>query len=320
MFFFGMALVCILFDSKPIGNQLNDRLQSYLDSVPATTDDNTPYPVKGTKAIIGPHAGYSYSGPTAAYAYKCIDIEPISRVFILGPSHHVYLDACALPSAVEYETPLGNLQIDTDTVEELKETGLFKAMSNSVDEDEHSIEMHLPYTYKIFESKIDRIKIVPIMVGSISAEKEKVYGSALASYLSDPHTLFIISSDFCHWGSRFQYQYYKAEDSSSPLHLRQSSKPSDIKTPIHKSISNLDHAGMKIIEDLDHKAFTKYLRETENTICGRHPIGVLLAALAKLKEQGQHQRLKFVHYDQSSPCKTPKDSSVSYASAFAITE
>ncbi|CAO3696138.1 unnamed protein product [Umbelopsis ramanniana] len=301
-------------------NQLNDRLQSYLDSVPATTDDNTPYPVKGTKAIIGPHAGYSYSGPTAAYAYKCIDIEPISRVFILGPSHHVYLDACALPSAVEYETPLGNLQIDTDTVEELKETGLFKAMSNSVDEDEHSIEMHLPYTYKIFESKIDRIKIVPIMVGSISAEKEKVYGSALASYLSDPHTLFIISSDFCHWGSRFQYQYYKAEDSSSPLHLRQSSKPSDIKTPIHKSISNLDHAGMKIIEDLDHKAFTKYLRETENTICGRHPIGVLLAALAKLKEQGQHQRLKFVHYDQSSPCKTPKDSSVSYASAFAITE
>jgi hypothetical protein len=124
---------------------------------------------------------------------------------------------------------------------------------------------------------------------------------------------------FCR-GSRFQYQYYKAEDSSSPLHLRQSSKPSDITTPIHKSISNLDHAGMKIIEDLDHKAFTKYLRETENTICGRHPIGVLLAALAKLKEQGQHQRLKFVHYDQSSPCKTPKDSSVSYASAFAITE
>lgn len=96
-----------------------------------------------------------------------------SRVFILGPSHHVYLDGCALPSAVEYETPLGNLQIDTDSewrngsfrefwiitdavmpktaVEELKKTGLFEAMSNSVDEDEHSIEMHLPYTYKIFE-------------------------------------------------------------------------------------------------------------------------------------------------------------------------
>jgi AmmeMemoRadiSam system protein B len=52
---------------------------------------------------------------------------------------------------------------------------------------------------RLFHSKIDRIKIVPIMVGSISAEKEKVYGSALASYLSDPHTVFIISSDFCHW-------------------------------------------------------------------------------------------------------------------------
>jgi predicted class III extradiol MEMO1 family dioxygenase len=93
-------------------------------------------------------------------------------------------------------------------------------MSNSVDEEEHSIEMHLPYTYKVFErylqcifsvtilyslpiqsmhSKIDQIKLVPIMVGSISSEKEKLYGEALAPYLSDPATLFIISSDFCHW-------------------------------------------------------------------------------------------------------------------------
>lgn len=48
-------------------------------------------------------------------------------------------------------------------------------------------------------SKIDSIKIVPIMVGSITAEKEKIYGEALAPYLSDPATLFIVSSDFCHW-------------------------------------------------------------------------------------------------------------------------
>lgn len=119
-------------------------------------------------------------------------------------------------------------------------------------------------------------------------------------------------------GLRFDYTYYQAEDSSKSLQLRHS-KPSDITTPIHKSISNLDHNGMKLIEELDHDAFTRYLRETKNTICGRHPIGILLAALSKLKESGSQQaHLKFVHYDQSSPCKIARDSSVSYASAYAI--
>jgi len=95
----------------------------------------------------------------------------------------------------------------------------------------------------------------------------------------------------------------------------------EITTPIHKSIANLDHTGMRIIEELDHDAFTRYLRETQNTICGRHPIGVLLAAISKLRKDGsQKQHLKFVHYDQSNPCKTPRDSSVSYASAYVVVE
>ncbi|KAG2180088.1 hypothetical protein INT43_003876 [Umbelopsis isabellina] len=290
--------------------QLNHDLDKYLSRVPTITEDDRSYPIKGTKAIIAPHAGYSYSGPAAAYAYKCIDIDPIKRIFILGPSHHVYLDGCAVPKTKEYETPLGNLAVDTETIDELRQNRLFKTMSNSVDEEEHSIEMHLPYTYKMFESKIDDIKVVPIMVGSISSDKEKVYGEALAPYLSDPATLFIVSSDFCHWGSRFRYTYYRADETSEPIHLKSSTKSSEITTPIHKSISNLDHRGMEIIETLNHEDFAKYLRETDNTICGRHPIGVLLAALAVLRQNSQQkQQLKFVHYDQSSPCKTSKDSS-----------
>ena len=78
------------------------------------------------------HAGYSYSGPAAAWAYKSIDtsnmfvhftfpwfsetfqlIEGFSkRIFILGPSHHYYLQGCALSKYTEYETPVGNLPID----------------------------------------------------------------------------------------------------------------------------------------------------------------------------------------------------------------
>lgn len=74
---------------------------------------------------------------------------------------------------------------------------------------------------------------------------------------------------------------------------------------------------MEIIESLDYDAFVDYLNDTENTICGRHPIGVLLCALSQLKEEGyKDQRVRFVKYAQSSACRTVRESSVSYASAF----
>lgn len=66
-----------------------------------------------------------------------------------------------------------------------------------------------------------------------------------------------------------------------------------------------------------HDKFAKYLVRTKNTICGRHPIGVLLGALAHLEKEGNIKpELKFVRYEQSSSCHSIRDSSVSYASAY----
>lgn len=61
------------------------------------------------RAIIGPHAGFYYSGPTAAWAYINIDPSLFNRVILLGPSHHKYLTNCALTQAEYYETPIGDL-------------------------------------------------------------------------------------------------------------------------------------------------------------------------------------------------------------------
>lgn len=47
------------------------------------------------------------------------------------------------------------------------------------------------------------MKIVPILVGAVSAENEAMYGQILAKYVDDPNNFFSISSDFCHWGSRY---------------------------------------------------------------------------------------------------------------------
>lgn len=73
------------------------------------------------------------------------------RVFILGPSHHVRLRGCALTTADKYETPLYDLKIDTEINAELEKTGKFTRMDMNTDEDEHSIEMHLPYVAKVMQ-------------------------------------------------------------------------------------------------------------------------------------------------------------------------
>lgn len=77
------------------------------------------------------------------------------RVFILGPSHHVRIRGCALSIADKYETPLYDLQIDTQINAELEKTGKFSWMDMNTDEDEHSIEMHLPYIAKVMEEWVD---------------------------------------------------------------------------------------------------------------------------------------------------------------------
>ena len=100
-------------------------------------------------------------------------------------------------------------------------------MSKGVDEDEHSLEMHLPYIYKMlslkntnFQNDSTSVPLVPIMVGNTDAAIEAHYGSLLAPYLSDPSNVFVISSDFCHWGSRFRYTYYQPADGSAATQLR----------------------------------------------------------------------------------------------------
>src|SRR5690349_219948 len=62
------------------------------------------------RAIIAPHAGYTYSGSTAAFAYKHIDPTDIDRIFLFGPSHHYSLNTCALTNHTHYETPLYNIK------------------------------------------------------------------------------------------------------------------------------------------------------------------------------------------------------------------
>jgi len=267
-------------------SELNGQLDKWL----ADADVEAPT----AKAIIAPHAGYTFCGAHGAHAYKLVDCTPIKRVFILGPSHHVSLPGCAVSQAHTYETPLYNLTIDAEVNNELLATGKFDQMKMSVDEDEHSIEMHLPYIAKVMQSKKDDFTIVPVLVGSTSHAKELMYGKIFAPYMKDPENLFIISTDFCHWGKRFRFTYHDKSQGS-----------------IYESIEHLDRMGMKHIENLDTSAFYGYLERYSNTICGSHPIGIFLNAVDQIASPSS--RFKFHRYAQSSQCIRSDDSSVSYA-------
>ncbi|XP_010579552.1 PREDICTED: protein MEMO1 isoform X1 [Aptenodytes forsteri] len=179
---------------------------------------------------------------------------------------------------------------------ELWKTGMFERMSLQTDEDEHSIEMHLPYTAKAMESHKDEFTIIPVLVGALSESKEQEFGKLFSKYLADPSNLFVVSSDFCHWGQRFRYSYYDESQGE-----------------IYRSIEHLDKMGMSIIEQLDPVSFSNYLKKYHNTICGRHPIGVLLNAINELQKNGMNMSFSFLNYAQSSQCRNWQDSSVSYA-------
>ncbi|KAG7002255.1 protein MEMO1 [Physcia stellaris] len=239
---------------------LSKQLDEWLDQVPDAIEGVGSIPPSGARAIIAPHAGYAYSGPAAAWAYKCLDFSKAKRVFLLGPSHHAYLSGCALSQCTHYETPLGDLILDKGTIAELKATSRFETMSTSTDEAEHSLEMHLPYIYKMLSRSFppDAFPpLTPILVGSTSPSTEKEYGSILAPYLADPGNVFVVSSDFCHWGSRFSYTFYMpGSDTSSGYSLKRSKAPSD-STPIHESIGTLDQLAMTAIETGSHDAFCR---------------------------------------------------------------
>ncbi|CAK39657.1 uncharacterized protein An07g08630 [Aspergillus niger] len=295
---------------------LSYQLDHWLQEVPDEIEGIGQLPVPGARMIIAPHAGYAYSGRCAAFAYKALDLSQAKRIFVVGPSHHHYFTTLALPEFTSYHTPLSDdpLPLDTEFIAKLRSTragsrnGLelqFTTMSRSVDEAEHSIELHLPYIHRLLQRQrpnqptSEYPPLVPILVGAVTESTEKAFGALLAPYIDDPENAFVISSDFCHWGQRFRYT---------------SREP-----PIHESISAVDLATMAAITTGEYARFSTILKNTGNTVCGRHPIGVIMAGIEEIrKNEGEKGRFHFIRYDRSSNVIEVDDSSVSYVSAFTV--
>lgn len=345
-------------------DELHETLSGFLNAV-ETTDDTpttapttmdtttlptpTPSPPSRIRALIVPHAGYSYSGPTAAYAYAALQSElrdnkdsstPIRTILVLHPSHHMYLKGCAVSGASVLETPLGPLTVNDNLRQEIlglaSGKNVFSVMDKRVDEAEHSGEMQYPYLARVLQSTrsatstttaTEHVTVLPVMCGSLSVEQEQVFGTLLADIIARPEVVTVVSTDFCHWGSRFSYQPTPDSNGNSNGNSGGSQKES---LKLHEFIERMDRRGMTLIELQQPGAFATYLQETKNTVCGRHAVAVWLRAVeAKTKvmndshsnsdQDACNLKVDFVRYAQSSPVLSMSDSSVSYAAAVAKT-
>lgn len=247
----------------------------------------------GLKGVISPHSCYQVCLRTAAYSFSCINPDKFERIIILGTCHHIALKAGLVSHATEVETPFGNLQVDTEVTEKLAtEYGeAIQWMDQKVDENEHSLEMQYPLIKYIWQDR--PVKIIPMLIGSLSEPREIEIAEALSPIITDEKTFFIISSDFTHWGEIFHH---------TPI---QSTK----KKQLSQQLQIADERSIGIIHQFNYEHFRFICEEIHGSICGCYSICLMLRILAEGYE--------FEVFDRSELCelRTMKDFSISYVAA-----
>ena len=226
--------------------KLRSELEGYLKNAKQQPLDNV-------IALILPHAGYKYSGQTAAYGLKALK-KTYKRVIILGPTHRLLMpNTLSIPNVTHYQTPLGKVPLDRKLIDKLLKNNIFKSIPQA-HQTEHSVQIEVP----LMQVKEKNFTLIPIVVGSCDEATLKKAGIAIRE-LMDEDTLLIASSDFVHYGRNFNYVPFKKD--------------------ISENIKKLDFGAYDKIAALDLAGFIKYKKNTGATICGEMSIAVLLATL-----------------------------------------
>ncbi len=250
---------------------LKHKIQSFLKEVKAPK-------VKGKiYGIIVPHAGYDFSGQTAAYAFKQIEGERYDTVIILGPSHQVAFKGAAVYPTGYWHTPLGDVEIDISFATRLISQNKYIIGEISPHNSEHSLEVELPW----LQSVLKNFKIVPICMGDQSFEFCQILADAIVKTireLSLQRVLIVVSSDFYHGDS---YEECK------------------------RSLSN----SCFLISQYNYEKFHQSFRE-EGSACGGPCI---VTSMLALKELGARQ-VSLLHSTNSQDVAGASDYVVGYAS------
>ena len=148
------------------------------------------------RAVIAPHAGYIYSGPVAGYSFRALGMSTQENhsVFLLGPAHYVPFDGVAAGRFQAFSTPLGELAVDVDLVEQLLTKDSTFTERNDAHAPEHCLEVELPFLQTLSTA---RLRIVPLLFGQTSPEGA---ARALIPYIAnDLASRIVVSSDLSHF-------------------------------------------------------------------------------------------------------------------------
>jgi hypothetical protein len=197
-FVFSLSLNCLAAVKEPefAGQFYPSPKQELSAMIDGFLDKAEPLPVfSRILVLISPHAGYGYSGPTAAYGYKLIKSSPYKTVVILGTSHHKAFSGAAVYAQGSFATSLGRLKIDDEFTHKLIERSPELFVDETVFTGEHSVEVELPFLQKTLKD----FKIVPVVVGDCSLETcGKIAALFKEAIGARQDVLLVVSTDLYH--------------------------------------------------------------------------------------------------------------------------
>jgi AmmeMemoRadiSam system protein B len=229
--------------------------------------------------VIVPHAGYMYSGLTAAYAFNLLRDADFRTVVVISPSHYEYFDGISVFEGDEYQTPLGAVAVNRSLREKLLRENAFVELSSRGHGQEHAVEVELPF----LQCVKPEFTFLPIVMGDQKAEYCFTLGDALGTMLRGENALILASSDLSH--------YY----------------PSDIARKI-------DAVVMDDVQRFDENQLMTDLETGRAEACGGGP---MVAALRALRHLGAHH-IEVLHQCNSGDITGDHSRVVGYLSAVAV--
>lgn len=229
----------------------------------AETEAQLP-PVSGRKdatvrGCILPHAGYLFSLGVAMETMREARQGKYRNVVLLGPSHYIGFHGVAGSTFTSWRTPFGDLSTALSLQDKLELSGnpLFQ-ISDAAHAQEHSLEVEFPLVQYFLGSP----EILPLVVGGIAPADLDPLAEMFAA-IDSPETLWVISSDFTHYGENFRYAPFG--ESVTP-----------------EELNRLDREAAERIAARDLDGFRRFLGRTGATICGANPIALYLALLDRV--------------------------------------
>jgi MEMO1 family protein len=249
--------------------------QELLDNINSLLAKSKEFKKENIFGIISPHAGYVFSGQTAAYSYNALKDQKVKTVIIISPSHRKFFRGISIYNGEGYETPLGKVKINHSMAEAIINGSKHIFYGREGHDLEHAVEVQIPFLQAVLED----FEIIPAVMGDqtmnlIDELSEKI---AIAA---DDSTLIIASSDLSHFHSK-------------------------------KEAEILDSIAADRIACLDYEGLIEDIENQKCEACGGGPIAVLLKAAYLLGKKS----CMILHRSDSSDVSGDENEVVGYLSA-----